>query len=274
MSTDYSAKVLADSINLFDDRLTTLEVTLPRIVLAEFNTHRMFSRNSASSRAIPVSKRIAMVKENPFIPAAFGANKKGMQAGDLVDEQTNESARNSWLFARSMAVAAAQELESLNIHKQWANRLLEPFCWHTIIVSATDWDNFFALRCNEAAQPEIRTAAELMQQAINKSNPVFKGDLDWHLPLVDARDDSLSLEEKKKVSVARCARVSYETHEGIRDPSADIQLYERLVSSGHFSPLEHVAKPTNSAMSSYIGNFRGWIQHRKQIPGERVFGGY
>lgn len=268
-TTDYSARVLADSMSPRGDRLTTFEVTLPRIVLAEFNTHRMLSRNSASSRAIPVEKRIAVVREHPFIPDAFGANQRGMQAGDAsgVDQ---DLARAAWLRARDAAVEHAAALASAGVHKQWANRLIEPFCWHTIIVSATEWANYFALRLHRDAQPEIRRATECMRDALRGSEPVQLSEGQWHLPLVDGhRDESLSIREMVACSVARCARVSYLTHDGKRDVAADLVLHDRLLTSGHMSPFEHPARATGG--TAYSGNFRGWTQYRKLIGGENIF---
>jgi len=281
----YSAKVLLDSTTQGPEgnlvRLTTMEVTLPRIVLAEFNTHRVFSRNSASSRAIPVEKRIKMVEENPFIPEAFGKNQKGMQSSENLTDTDAELARSSWIWARDQAITAARGLAHVEVHKQFVNRLLEPFCWQTIICTATEWDNFFALRCNPQAQPEIRKAADLMRDAMWESEPTFLNQGEWHLPLIFDEDKELSLQDKIKVSVARCARVSYLTHDGRRDVQADIDLYDRLATSGHMSPMEHAAKVHEAdrhllmyMSPAFVGNFRfPWIQHRKQLVGEDVFNG-
>lgn len=281
----YSAKVLADSVSLDGERLTTLEVTFPRIVLAEFNTHRMFSRNSASSRAIPVEKRIAMVEADPFVPDVFGKNQKGMQAYTGLDDAESRLARETWMVAANNAVFSARRLAEVGVHKQLANRLLEPFLWHTVIVSATEWSNFFALRCNPDAQPEIRRPAEMMRAAMALSTPKKVGYRGWHRPLLEEdeavlrHDSNFSEEELCLVSVGRCARVSYLTHDGRRDPMADIELARRLKSSGHMSPFEHVAQPERQygAMfaadigSGCFSNFRGWRQLRKDIPNEADF---
>lgn len=254
----FLTKVIADSVSPDGARLTTLEVTLPRIVLAEFNTHRMLSRNSASSRAIPVEKRIAMIEADPFVPEAFGKNQRGMQAGDALEGEAELRARLAWYNAMNAAVVQAGELAKLEVHKQLANRLLEPFAWHTIVCTATEWENFFALRCHPNAQPEIRTAAEMMREAMRSSYPHPVDYNDWHLPYLqtgeafdfdvqDGRPPFPAIPTKVKVSVARCARVSYLTHDGKRDPSADLALYDRLASAGHMSPLEHVARPAQRA---------------------------
>jgi len=138
----YNARVLLDSTSPAGIRLTTLEVTFPRFVLAEFNTHRLFSRNSASSRAIPTSKLIERVLKDPAIPLEWGKNKAGMSASDVLSPDLAQEAEHVWLGARDAAVANAQRLLDLDVHKQELNRLLEPFLWHTVIVSATEWKNF------------------------------------------------------------------------------------------------------------------------------------
>src|SRR3954452_23556453 len=150
----YDAKILKDSISAAGARLTTFEVTIPRIVLAEFNTHRVFSRNSASSRAIPVAKSIEMVEDDPFVPEVFAANQKGMQGDDPLDARNEAEAARVWHDALFDAIFHAKKLEELGLHKALANRILEPFKWHTIIVTATEWDNFFALRTDSNAQYE------------------------------------------------------------------------------------------------------------------------
>lgn len=300
----FEAKVLADSVSPAGHRLTTLEVTFPRFVLSEFNTHRVFSRNSASSRAIPIVKQLRRVLEHPFVPLEFGSNQPGMQAGAPLDGAALRAAEAEWLGARDDAVrrvlgliaspeevAAAGDLAALlerievavkeraqpagwlNVHKQVANRLLEPFMWHTVIVTATEWENFFNLRCHLDAQPEIRRAAELMRSARQESEPARLDWEDWHLPLVRAedREEVAAVEDLVKVSAGRCARVSYLTHAGRRDLAADLELCERLMDSGHMSPLEHPAQPlTPSELEEgeWSGNFRGWRQFRKTVRDE------
>ncbi|MFC7622309.1 FAD-dependent thymidylate synthase [Microlunatus sp. GCM10028923] len=271
----YEAKVIADSVSDAGHRLVTMEVTFPRLVLAEFNTHRVFSRNSASSRAIPVKAQLARVRDDPFVPESWGRNQAGMQAEQEVDEVAGKAAREAWLTARDRAVEQAERLLELKIHKQLANRLLEPFVWHTVIVTATDWSNFFALRANPEAQPEIGRVAELMQQAHRTGSPTTVPDGGWHLPLLQPEEYDGTFEhteQARQVSAARCARVSYLTHDGRRDLDADLRLYRRLVESGHLSPLEHVATPDTGG--ARIGNFLGWRQLRKTIPGEDDFGSW
>lgn len=270
----YNAKIIADSVSNRGHRLTTMEVCFPRMVLAEFNTHRVFSRNSASSRAIPVEKQLIKIKEQPFIPEYWGANQSGMQADAELSPEKQEEAKKEWLAARDSAVAHVESLLAIGLHKQLANRVLEPFMWHTVIVTATEWDNYFALRANPMAQPEIRKVSEMMLVAYNTSTPAKLDDDQWHLPLIQEAEKDGAFEyseDARKISAARCARVSYLTHDGTRDLTADITLYDRLTSGGHMSPLEHVARPLRDdelAISQFSGNFRGWMQLRKLVPNE------
>lgn len=300
----FDAKVLADSQSPAGYRLTTLEATFPRFVLAEFNTHRVFSRNSASSRAIPIAKQLRRVLEDPYVPVEFGSNQPGMQAGAALAGEKRDAAEREWLHARDDAVRRvlglvadpaaiapdadlfevlgeveaaiaerARPAEWLNVHKQVANRLLEPFMWHTVIVTATEWENFWNLRCHPDAQPEIRTVAEAMRGAVEASQPTSLALDEWHLPLVrpEDREQVASIEDLIKVSAGRCARVSYLTHAGKRDLDADVQLHDRLLESGHMSPLEHPARPLTAAEldeNEWSGNFRGWHSYRKDVAGE------
>jgi len=293
----YSCKILKDSVTERGSRLTTFEISFPRIVLAEFNTHRTISRNSASSRAIPVKVMLGRVKDDPFLPIWWGKNQKGMQAAEELGPEERERAREQWMLARDNAVSVVERMQGpdIDLHKQIANRLLEPFLWHTVIATGTDWANFFALRCHKDAMPEIRRIAEMMREAYESPTvkPSLAAEGYWHLPLVydDAGqprfpediDDATAIEKETgvswldtlvKVSCGRCARVSYLTHDGKRSIQDDIGLYDRLRTSGHMSPLEHAARPMTDAefqASKYSGNFRGWVQHRKELPNEAVF---
>lgn len=276
MSDGFNARVLADSIAAHGVRLTTIEVTLPRIVLAELNTHRMFSRNSASSRAIPVERVIERVRRNPYVPDTFGRNQRGMQSDEDLPFTAQLASQDVWMLALERAIDSAETLVDIGVHKQWANRLLEPFMWQTCIVSATDWSNFFKLRLAPEAQPEIRRAAELMKEAMDESNPSLVQVHNWHLPLVSNGDieevnatSNDPIRDLCMISAGRCARVSYLTHDGRRDLAADIELAHRLSQDGHWSPFEHVARPVKEP-DVYHGNFRGWNQFRKILEGTKV----
>jgi thymidylate synthase ThyX len=296
----YACRVVCDSLSPDGVRLTTVEATFPRFILAEVNTHKMISKSSASSRAIPVEKRIKMVDEDPFIPTAFGKNQKGMQSTETLDGDEHEQALGRWARACADAKHHAGILAKLGVHKQYANRLLEPFCWHTAVLTATEWSNFFGLRCHPDAQPEFQTIARMMRDAMAESKPKEIGFGEWHLPYVRDVDEAnlsaeWSLEKIAKISCARSGRVSYLTQEGKRDPMADLDLYERYLSSFHMSPLEHAATPynggsededtaeahmhvavfsasaTDTSIIPMVGNLRGWVQQRKLIPNEHDF---
>ncbi len=259
----FNARVLTDSVSPAGIRLTTLEVRFPRFILSELNTHRVLSKNSASSRAIPTNKMIERVLENPAMPVEWGLNKPGMSASEALTQEQADEARAQWLRARDSAVEHVRNLQKFNVHKQVVNRLLEPFLWHTVILSGTEWDNFFNLRISANAQPEIRVAAERIRDAMNASVPSRVGYDEWHLPLVQEDERHLPIDLLKKISAARCARVSYLTHDGKRDIEKDVELCERLMSDRHLSPFEHVATPSEDA--AFHANFRGWIQMRAAI---------
>ena len=282
----HAAKILADSISPDGVRLLSFECEYPRIIHAEMMTHRVFSRNAASSRAIPIKKMIEMVMEDPYVPSIWGQNQKGMQAETEVNAVVAYDARYQWLSARDAAVRYAERLLQLGIHKQLTNRLLEPFLWYKCIISGTEWGNFFHLRNNKDAHPDIQIIARMMQELYEKREPQRLEYGQWHTPLIsdeeqytfcDSDPAALPVADKLKVSVARCARVSYLTHLGTRDLQADLDLHDRLLASGHLSPFEHVARPMTRHETTpsearpdecFSGNFRGWVQHRKEIPSE------
>ena len=281
----YEAKIVADSISSAGNRLTTMEVTYPRFVHAELMTHRMFSRNSASSRAIPVQKMIDAVLNDPVLPVWWGKNQSGMQAKEELSHIEANEARETWLSARWKAVESVRRLTEIGLHKQIVNRILEPWLWHTVIVTATEWSNFFALRCHPDAQPEIRVIAEMMRDLYYSDTPRTRGVGfgGWHLPYVDWDEEiTADVETLKKISVARCARVSYLRHNNVGDIEKDIELHDRLAVSGHWSPFEHVAKPIHiddwesgkfnfmqdEKYNIWSGNFNGWLQYRKTFANE------
>lgn len=276
----YSTRILKDSLAPCGKRLTTWELSYPRFVHAELMTHRVFSRNSASSRAIPTEKLMARVKGDPALPVFWGKNQSGMQAAAELEGEARTEAEREWINARNSMLRAVDRLGELGLHKQLANRLIEPWMFITVIVSATEWDNWFHLRNHKAAQPEIAWVARDMWPKWNENEPTPLGPTEWHLPLFDEKTEFLlvnyDIAKAKKVSTGRCARVSYLTHEGKRDLEKDVELHDKLCAGpatgepGHWSPFEHVAlaleEPTRS------GNFIGWKQYRKEFEHEH-FGG-
>ena len=269
----FNAKVLADSTNLCGNRLITMEMTYPRFIHAEHLRHRMFSFNVASSRAIPVEKMIEQVEKNPVIPIHWGKAQKGMQAYEVLDWEAAKRCECEWLLARRGAVRTVRDMLACGLHKQIANRLLEPWMWCTVICTGNlgAWNNFWALRCHPEAEPHMQTIAEHTREAANASETdrLFEGD--WHLPLIGFEgDDQLSASDAVKVSAGRCARVSYLTHDGTRNVQADIDLCQRLVTSKHFSPTEHQARCWEGVTApDASGNLGlGWVQFRKTLAGE------
>lgn len=259
-----TAKIIADSISEDGNRLTTMQLLYPRFIHSEFMTHRMFSRNASSSRAIPIPKMIQSVRDNPAMPIHWGKNQPGMQAREEVDNITMYRAKVAWLGAMDNSCRVAEELGNIGVHKQLANRLLEPFQHIHVVVTATEWDNFFALRNHPAAQPEFQDLAAKMQQCYELSLPWSISYGDWHLPYTNWSDGSIPQRIIK--SVASCARVSYTNHEGKESTSLeDSGLYLRLTTADppHMSPVEHQAMAVPG--DKFYANFRGWRQHRWEL---------
>lgn len=243
------------------ENLWTFELTYPRYIHSEFMTHRMFSRNASSSRAIPVAKVIQQVASNPVIPPKVYMNKAGMVGDVEADTTDTVDFYNLWLDAATNAVKTATEMEKIGIHKQHINRILEPFQFIHVIVTATEWSNFFRLRLAPDAQPEMQELANAIYDEMDKykygsfgyiavggyGSPcdIISGDSTVvTLPYVTEEDISKVGAENyitlMKVSSARCARVSYNNHDGSKpDIEKDLKLFERLSEGGHMSPLEH-----------------------------------
>lgn len=289
-----SAKIIEDSISHSGVRITTMQLCYPRFIHAEFMTHRVFSRNASSSRAIPVAKMLEMVRNEPAMPIHWGKNQPGMQANEQLTGVALELAKEGWVTAALCAADIAEAMEKTGLHKQVANRILEPFQHIHVVVTATEWENFFALRDHEDAQPEIHELAIQMKIAMNTSTPKLLESSEWHLPYVtqEERDDAFFKIKANammlpKISAARCARVSYLKHDGeLPNRDDDLFLYQRLAGGEpiHASPLEHQAAPDFQSFERQAspdfqnceptgkwgspelhGNFTGWIQHRKLI---------
>ena len=260
-------KIILDSISPKNIRITTFELKYPRFILSEFNTHRVFSRNSASSRAIPVIKLIKDVINDPVIPVFWGKNIPGMQAKEELTGLKKKLSIFLWKFSRYPACFFAYILTKIGLHKQIANRIIEPWMYTKTIVTATELNNFFELRCHKDAQPEIKVLADQMREIYNRSIPKNLKYGEWHLPyIMDDERFNYPIEQLIKISTARCARVSYLTHDGkIPSVEKDFKLYDDLVGSVpiHASPTEHQATPTKD--TKFHKNFIGWKQHRADI---------
>jgi thymidylate synthase ThyX len=242
------AKVIAHSAHLGCHDLITLQARYPRFIHSEMMTHRAFSRNASSSRAVPIQRMIQDVLDDPAMPVEWGSNKAGMQAGAEIDFPSVAS--EEWYSARDYAVYHARRLAKLGLHKQIVNRVLEPFSHISVVITATDWDNFFALRCHFAADPTMRALAKAMRDAIEKSEPQPLELGQWHLPYGDSLIKS----------AARCARVSYLRHDGSNPTYADdARLVDLLRAEKHMSPFEHQAWPTPNERHA---NLNGWQSQR------------
>lgn len=259
-----TAEVIADSLNPVGVRLTTLKLEFPRYILPQFNTHRALSRNAASSRAIPIAKMIERIKRDPVIPVWL-QNQKGMQPAGPLGEQHVFYADMVWNNAMRICLEMANSLAGMGVAKEQANRLLEPFAHAQVLVTATDWRNFFTLRLHEDAQSEIQQLAAAMKQAMDDSEPVQLAAGDWHCPLYGEGYVRIgNIRQSLQLSVARCARVSYSLHDGRQATlEHDIARHDDLLQSGHWSPFEHQAEALPD--DSRCRNFRGWRQYRDVV---------
>ena len=275
MRHGFGAEVLADGITPVGVRVTTLVATLPRAYLAELNTHRLLSRdgyeqelsrNSASSRAIPTEQNIAAVREHPYVPATFNKRVKGMGVGEEFDEELTEDCRRTWMRAMHHATAAADTLNELGLDKSRANRVIEPFMWHTVILTATEWENFLALRCPDGDQvdlsfpaaPEIQQFAICVRDALAASTPKLLEEASWQAPYFDWDEEfellrgllgglavpvNEAINAALLVSARRCARVSYVKQDDVEELMVSYDKGVLLADMSHYSPMEHQVRP-------------------------------
>lgn len=290
-----TAKIIADSISPAGIRMTTIEIEYPRFILAELNTHRMLSKNSASSRAIPVRAMHEHIRANTAAPVYWGKNQAGMKAKEVLDANDTVEAMMIWEQARDSALEYSSQLADLDAHKQITNRITEPWMLMKTVISGTEWANFFWLRNHADAQPEIHELAMKMHQAYIKSTPIDLNPLDWHLPYVttrhndrgvieyfDANGEWLTSNEARIISASCCAQVSYRKSDDSVEKAR--KIFSQLIESQpcHASPVEHQATPMfrpdtfadagtthiDRKGQAWSGNLRGWVQFRKTIPGE------
>jgi hypothetical protein len=271
-----SVKIVADSVSEGKVRITTFELEYHRYIHGELMTHRLFSRNAMSSRAVPVKSMIKQVMAFPATPIHWGKNKAGMQA----EEESNNflvppmgycngesiTREDGWVLAKETAVEMAMMFDGAGYHKQIVNRLLEPFQMMKVVLTATEFENFFWLRCDPDAQPEIKEMAELMYTCMEISRPTVIGVGEWHTPYVKqvphplgidyyaegttpydtahSGENRLTVEQAISISASCCAQVSYRNIDNTFDKA--MQVYSRLGVGGnkiHASPFEHVATP-------------------------------
>lgn len=278
-------KIIADSISPPGRRITTFQLRYQRFFHSEFMTHRMLSRNASSSRAIPVAKMLSQVWNDPAMPVYWGSNKAGMQAGKELTGCRKKLAETMWVSTGRVMCIASWVMMKLGMHKQITNRMLEPWQYISVVVTATEWSNFFALRNHKDAQPEFRELAAAMEKAMSESIPNHLELGEWHLPYMS--EDEIEIAKMvgaynvlPKRSAARCARVSYNKHDGTKPTlEEDLELYNQLMTRPytdkrgntygdddpiHASPVEHQAYPAQNPFE-HSGNLVGWIQLRKLI---------
>ena len=284
-----TAKVIQDSTHN-QKRITTLELEYPRFIHAELLTHRQFSRNSASSRAIPVERMMDLLDSQLAIPTHWGKNQPGMSAKEEITEIAQ--AKTEWWAAAQRAKEASKGLLELGVHKQIANRVTEPFQTIKVVLTATEFQNWFDLRAHPDAQPEIQELAYQMCRAMKGSEPLQLLQGDWHVPYVDRVVESGQIyykvggehcerQQARMVSASCCAQVSYRRLDQSLEKA--LSIAQKLVSGRpwHASPFEHQARPMISNLEPHIweqgathqdregcfwsGNFKGWIQHRQLL---------
>lgn len=261
-----SAKIIADSVDAKSgNRVTTFELEYPRYIHSQLMTHRVFSRNCASSRAIPINKVIEQIECDSQEPM-WTYNKSGMQGKEVQEEELKNKCLSVWNKARDNAINSAKELVGLGIHKQDANRLLEPFQTMKTILTGTEFSNFFKLRIHKDAQPEIRALAECMRCAINQSMPTIAYEGYWHLPYISEEDlAKFGLEKAKKISTSCCAQVSYRALDQSEEKA--LAIFDKLVSGDiiHGSAFEHICTPSSTGST----NLKGWRTYRTDIEGKK-----
>lgn len=290
-----SAKILAYSRDYRGRYIVSWELEYPRFIHGEFMTHRLFSRNAASSRAIPVQSMIQAIKDSPAMPIHWGRNQSGMQAKEELTGVELTVVKDYWIQAADHATEIAGYMNYAGAHKQIVNRILEPFQTMKTVMTATCLDNFFWLRNHEDAQPEIKELARLMWEALQGESAVLLEPGDWHVPYFGngqwfARRDEMPLEDALAISASCCAQVSYRKLDDTLEKAHIV--FKRLVESKpvHASPFEHQATPmqehdpddwvnyegdatswekgvTHADRSGNLwsGNFIGFIQHRQLL---------
>lgn len=279
--------------------LYTFEVEIPRVILAEWNTHGIMNSNAQSSRAVPVAKLIEQVQKNPYYPPIWGKNQRGMQAYERNDELVWGMPVDAfWQDCINDACNKAHALDQAKYHKQIANRVIEPYSHTKLVISGTEWDNFFNLRIHHAAEPNIREMAIQIYQTMRTASPQSLNPGEWHLPYIDTyhnkngkivysfKGKKLTTEQAIRVSLACIAKVSYRS----LDPSPEAvdkiinTLFPDDGSPIHASPSQHIATPFQYPYDadewqvgeshrdkqgwSWSAQLRGWCQYRKTIPNE------
>lgn len=260
-----NVKIVADSVNPKNERITTFELEYPRFIHSEFMTHRDFSRNASSSRAIPIWKMIKHVWFSMARPIHWGKKQRGMQADQEVNAFSRYCGIALWTATGWFVSLMVLIMKAMGVHKQVANRMLEPWTHIKVVMTTTKYDNWFTLRDHPDAQPEIRELAVQMRIAMRNSKPTQLKWGQWHLPYVTEEDRKrYSIEDLRKISTSCCAQVSYRLLNSTLEKAKN--LFSRLVNADviHASPFEHPAQAQDNKGS---GNFTGtgWVQYRSYL---------
>jgi thymidylate synthase ThyX len=266
-------KVVADSISLNGKRITTIECEYPRLCHSELMTHRVFSRNASSSRAIPGKSMRKHISASPYIPTYWGKDQRGMQAKTQLKGLQAVLAKIVWKLGIKLNLFGSALMSFLGVHKQLANRNTEYCSYIKVVITSTEWDNFFKLRCHKDAQPEIQDLANLIRLKLLQSTPETLRKGEWHTPYVAHKrkkhtlvyENDYTVEDAKRISASCCAQVSYRVLNTSKEKA--LNIWDRLVESDpiHASPFEHVATPINGRH----GNFNGWQQLRQEIENKK-----
>lgn len=261
------AKVVAHSKGLHGNVITTLSTRYWRAIHGELMTHRVFSRNASSSRAIPVKKMLQQVWYDTAGPIHWGSNRPGMQATEELTGWRLWAAKFLWKWSARSACLFSWGMMKVGLHKQVANRVTEPYQYINVLVTGTDFENFYALRLHKDAQPEMQELAQVMYLSQKESTPALLQRGQWHIPYVSPREYNVwGLLESLKMSTARCARVSFLNHDQTEpDPEKDFKLHDNLVGAVpiHASPTEHAAQVMDSSV--YYANFCGFRSYRRCV---------
>lgn len=293
-----TAKIIQQSISKYTGTvITTYELEYPRYIHSEFMTHRQFSRNAASSRAIPIDKMHEQIMEHDVSFVHWGKNQPGMQSKEELTGIALRGVKDLWISARDKAIRYAKAMAETGAHKQLVNRVTEPYMMMKVVMTTTKKANWKWLRKHSDAQPEIQELAKVMDEADNLSIPLELHDGEWHVPYVNRvvdfntgklcyfiNDTEVSAEIAIKVSASCCAQVSYRKSDDSIHKA--VQIYDRLINSEpvHASPIEHQATPINHERARaawdtvpgithldrhgtlHSGNFHNWIQYRQLVP--------
>jgi len=264
-----SATVVKDSISPEGSRLVTLEIVMPRVMLAELTRHRVASFSVESSRAVSSKRKIQQVRENPVVPPYWGSEQRGMEPGEELDVEARVRSEGTWRRAAADAAYYAEQILGHGAHHSIINRLLEPFMWIRLYMTSVDWDNLLNQRDHKAADPMMQEVARCIREALNGSTPTLVDYGDWHVPL---EPEMLTLDEAEDslfVSAAKIARVSYDSQRTFTNKE-NLELAHRLIRDNHWSPFESIATPHDPDECEAKGNLPGWIQLRHLYDGYQL----